>query len=411
MEQFSKISLKHWRQFDSIDIDLSKQTTVLTGPNGCGKTTILNVLSNHFGWNLQFASAPFLGKKRKNKIFSDLKKVLETEEPSNGAENVGYIKYLSGATCQLQVPPSNPQNPQYNVQYNGQQPVIGLHIPSHRPAITFQRVDQLPTNPKNNQQQYQEFQQLLLQTYGSANVRNPGLVLKQSLISLALFGYGNEAVEENYEYRTLFEGFQDVLRYLLPESLQFQKLEVRMPDVVLITKTGDFLLDSMSGGVNSLFGIAWQIHMYGADKDHCTVIIDEPENHLHPSMQRTLLPSLEKAFPKYRFIIATHSPFIVTSNPDANVFGLIYNDRHRIESEHLDEFDLASSPDKVLREILDVPSTIPVWVEKKIMDVFSKHDLIEDKKEKIERIFTELKELGLSELVGGYNPKEKADGK
>jgi len=56
---------------------------------------------------------------------------------------------------------------------------------------------------------------------------------------------------------------------------------------------------------------------------------------------------------------------------------------HRIVSEHLDEFDLASSPDKVLREILDVPSTIPIWVEKKIMDVFSKHDLIEDNKEKI----------------------------
>lgn len=409
MELFSEIELKHWRQFDSINIDLSKQSTVLTGPNGCGKTTILNVLSNHFGWNLQFAPAPFVGKKKKKKIFSDLRKILESEEPTDNAENVGHIKYSSGGICQLLVPPSNPQNPQYHLQYSGQQPVVGLHIPSHRPAITFQKVDQLPTNPKNNQQHYQEFQQLLLQTYGSANVRNPGLILKQSLISLALFGYGNQAVEENSEYTQLFEGFQDILRYLLPESLQFQKLEVRMPDVVLVTKTGDFLLDSMSGGVNSLFGIAWQIHMYGADKVNCTVIIDEPENHLHPSMQRTLLPSLEKAFPKYRFLIATHSPFIVTSNPDANVFGLIYNERHRIVSEHLDEFDLASSPDKVLREILDVPSTIPVWVEKKIMDVLRKHELIEDGKDKINLIFSELKELGLSDLIGGYHPRKEED--
>jgi len=125
-----------------------------------------------------------------------------------------------------------------------------------------------------------------------------------------------------------------------------------MPDVVLITDSGDFSLDAMSGGVSSLFGIAWQIHMYGADKDSCTVIIDEPENHLHPSMQRTFLPKLERAFPKYRFIVATHSPFIVTSNPKANVFGLIHREEKQIFSEHLENSDLAASPNKVLRDIL-----------------------------------------------------------
>jgi predicted ATP-binding protein involved in virulence len=173
------------------------------------------------------------------------------------------------------------------------------------------------------------------------------MVLKQSLISLALFGFGNEVVRENREYKELFEGFQQILSIILPASIGFKSIEIRMPDVVLVTESGDFSLDAMSGGVSSLFGIAWQIHMYGADKGSCTVIIDEPENHLHPSMQRTLLPSLEKAFPNYRFIIATHSPFIVTSNQNANVFGLFHNQEKRIVSEHLEHADLASSPDRV----------------------------------------------------------------
>ena len=410
MELFSQLHLEYWRQFESVNIEFNAQTTVLTGANGCGKTTILNVLSRHFGWNISFISTPYIGKKKKKKIFSDLKKVIESEQATSQATKVGSITYRNGGYCELLVPPGNDQNPQYQLQYSGQQPVVGLHIPSHRPAITFQRVDQLPTNPKNSQQQYQEFQQLLLQTYGSANVRNPGLVLKQSLISLALFGYGNTAVEGNAEYRDLFEGFQNVLEIMLPESLGFQRLEVRMPDVVLITRTGEFALDAMSGGVNSIFGIAWQIHIYGADKDHCTVIIDEPENHLHPSMQRTLLPSLEKAFPKYNFIIATHSPFIVTSNPNANVYSLYYNDEHRIVSEHLSSADLASSPEQVLREVLNVPTTIPVWVEEKIASILAKYDGMPDNEEKIEKLFQELKNSGVSESLSKLPTRKKGAG-
>ena len=43
MEQFKRLKLSGWRQFDNVDISFEGQTTVLTGGNGCGKTTILNV--------------------------------------------------------------------------------------------------------------------------------------------------------------------------------------------------------------------------------------------------------------------------------------------------------------------------------------------------------------------------------
>lgn len=405
MEQFQHLKLSGWRQFDNVDINFEGQTTVLTGGNGCGKTTILNVLSRHFGWNMNFSATPFIGKKKRKKIYTDLKRIFESEEVPNQAETIGKLSYSTGGECLLQVPQNSSKNPQYSLGYQNQKQVIGLHIPSHRPAITFQSVDSLPVNPKTIQQHYQEFQQLLLSTYGSANVRNPGLVLKQSLISLALFGYGNEAVEGNEEYKELFLGFQEILKVVLPKTLGFERLEVRMPDVVLVTRTGEFPLSSMSGGVNSLFGIAWQIHMYGADKESCTVILDEPENHLHPSMQRSLLPDLAKAFPKYKFIIATHSPFIVTSNPDANVYGLIYNDSHRIVSEHLGKVDLAGSPDKVLREILDVPTTLPIWVEDKISEILQKYEGSPDTEEKITKMFDELKSMGLNDSLSLFNYK------
>lgn len=233
------------------------------------------------------------------------------------------------------------------------------------------------------------------------------MVLKQSLISLALFGYGNEAVQENQEYKQLFLRFQEILRTILPETLGFERIEIRMPEVVLVTKTGEFPLSSMSGGVNSLFGIAWQIHMYGADKNGCTVILDEPENHLHPSMQRSLLPSLARAFPDYKFIIATHSPFIVTSNPDAKVYGLLYNSEKRIVSQHLSETDLAGSPDKVLRDVLDVPTTLPIWVENRISEILKKYEGQPDTEEKINSMFEELKRSGLNASLSMFEDKKE----
>lgn len=403
---FSRVQITNqWRQFHSVDIDLSKQVTVLTGANGCGKTTLLTILSNLFGWHINFVATPHFSKKRNTKFFSDIRRIIFDDIPDEpNANKVGSISYSDGSLCQLLTPQNNSQTPQYQLQYSIRNSIEGLYIPSHRPAISYQPVASIPTNPKNNQQHYQEFQSLLLESFGSGNSRNPGMVLKQSLISLALFGYGNQAVAENKEYSNLFETFQKILRIVLPGNIGFEKIEIRMPDVVLVTKTGDFSLDAMSGGVNALFGIAWQIHMYGAAREKCTVLIDEPENHLHPSMQRTLLPNLAKAFPNCQFIVATHSPFIVTSSPDANVFALIHNAENQIVSEHLGQADLAGSPDKVLREILEVPSTIPLWVEDKIREILVKHQdgLNSNNRESIGTIFQELKEMGLNESLSGF---------
>jgi predicted ATPase len=406
MTTFSTIKLDNWRQFDHVEIDLRSQTTVLTGSNGCGKTTILNILSKHFGWNVNFTATPYNNKKNE-KLFSDFQHIKELELSNTHLNSIGIgeIVYDNGTVCNISIPGSSTSQ-QYQMQMFGSpQAVRGIHIPSHRPVTTFQQVNQIPTNPKTKQQQSQAFQQLLLQTYGSSNVQNPGMILKESLISMALFGYGNEAVMENRGLMNLYESFQEKLKILLPSSIGFQKLEVRMPEVILVTDTGDFTLDSMSGGVNSIFAMTWQIHMYGEEGESCTVIIDEPENHLHPSMQRALLPNLAAAFPEYHFIIATHSPFIVTSNPDAKIYALLYDHNKKVVSREIDGSNLAASPDEVLREILDMPSTLPIWVEQKISEVLTRHESNPDEKEKVAAIYKDLQDAKVASFLKDYHVK------
>jgi hypothetical protein len=43
------------------------------------------------------------------------------------------------------------------------------------------------------------------------------------------------------------------------------------------------------------------------------ILIDEPENHLHPRIQKTI-PKILQYFPTFQFFIATHSPFIITAS-------------------------------------------------------------------------------------------------
>ena len=50
------------------------------------------------------------------------------------------------------------------------------------------------------------------------------------------------------------------------------------------------------------------------------VLIDEIEMHLHPAWQWKILDALRETFPKVQFIIATHSPIILSSAKDAALY-------------------------------------------------------------------------------------------
>lgn len=58
-----------------------------------------------------------------------------------------------------------------------------------------------------------------------------------------------------------------------------------------------------------------------ADQTRGTVLIDEIDLHLHPSLQAKVLKGLHHAFPKIQFIATTHAPMVMTSveNNEENV--------------------------------------------------------------------------------------------
>ncbi|MBN1961679.1 MAG: ATP-binding protein [Deltaproteobacteria bacterium] len=54
----------------------------------------------------------------------------------------------------------------------------------------------------------------------------------------------------------------------------------------------------------------------------CILLLDEPEVHLHPRLQLSVLPALAKLIPGAQIIAATHSPMVAASLEDAIVYNL-----------------------------------------------------------------------------------------
>ena len=56
--------------------------------------------------------------------------------------------------------------------------------------------------------------------------------------------------------------------------------------------------------------------------EEAVVLVDEIDLHLHPKWQRDLVPTLSKIFPNVQFIVTTHSPHVLQSMEDVNLYVL-----------------------------------------------------------------------------------------
>lgn len=424
--KFSSLLIEGWRQFGYVHIELHPRLTVITGANGAGKSTILRIFAQHFGFEKSYLATPFLKNSGEytyesgvfSKILHDLWSLFFSNNRKfveDGHATVGSIAYSNNFQSDIFVPVTT--TAEYQLGIGGKQDVKGLHIDSHQTFARFQQVTQIPAQFNSIRAVYNSYNGEVISRYlDKLPSSSPLMRMKEAIIAMAMFGEGNSGVEGNRIVLDAYKAFVEKLRIILPENIGFIDIAIRSPEIVLLTRSGDFLIDAASGGLMALIDLTWRIHLFSVHNSEFVVTFDEPENHLHPTIQRSLMRRLLEAFPKVQFIVATHSPFMVSSVKESNVYALRYvsnstgklqsdqimpSEASRVRSECLDTIDKAGTASEILREVLGVSVTSPEWVEEKINQIVESYREKKIDAEMLDALRRDLASIGYEESYFG----------
>ena len=279
------------RNIKNLDIKLSdteRKHLILTGKNGSGKTSLLEAMRGLFGYFYRNLSSD-----------TDIDSSWET--PESARDYLFHIRVdFSGIT-------NNYEAFKYLWAYIG---ANKGRIPDLRPPKQVEKAPSL-----------------------SVVERFDSMVNERAMHymnSLKLRAAYPKSAEEKETIERWFDNLQTALAEIYDnEKLSLSYDAEHLDFQILIPGFEPFSLNNMADGysafVSILFEIILRINDSNAVVDYNrqgVVLIDEIETHLHVELQKRVLPFLTKMFPNVQFIVATHSPFVITSLDNAVVFDL-----------------------------------------------------------------------------------------
>ena len=378
------IKLQKVRNLPAIEIPFDSETKkhlILTGPNGSGKTTVLNELKEYCK-GIQTKLLIHCNHAINEAKTSKYEDVFATEKGSiyrtviTNQEN--ELRDASTAIISFN------DSIAFYSQYLRKEYII-CFFDAHRKASFIEPKGPSKIERKNTVEESigKYFVQLLV------NLR--------SRRSFARDDNDTKTVEQ---IKRWFENFEKALAILLGHSefvLKFDSVDFNFT----IEEKGKepYHFSQLSDGYSALLSIVSELMLRMSLEPLATydkyglVFIDEIENHLHVELQKKVLPFLTSFFPNLQFIVTTHSPFVLSSIADSVVFDLESQKRYTDFSDY--------SYSSIIEDYygVDTYSEIIVNNVKEIEGMLQKENLTDDELARIKLLYDSVNELPEKQFV------------
>jgi ABC-type cobalamin/Fe3+-siderophores transport system ATPase subunit len=293
--QLKSVNVKNRPPIKNFEIDNLSNVVVLAGPNGIGKTRLIQQIIN------------LLQNPNPDPTLSICVEATSPEEiKSWGRESLNTLN------------PNDSMTLRQHIQRNRRRGKFVSSIINFDSSRTFEQVQPFAWN--------WNFQDPLAEEIGWNLLSNPFKNRYQDTIH-ALYkkiGYYRTEISHRYEKLRIegktempieqvdpLEKYKNVFSLLLsPKKLEDIPLSNPM---IQYSDNGQILpIESLSSGEREVFTVVFDLLLH--EPSDCIIFFDEPEVHLHPELNFRLLRALETVGERNQFVFCTHSPDIITQS-------------------------------------------------------------------------------------------------
>ena len=388
------LDIDHWRQFNHINMSLHPRVNIIAGVNGTGKTTLISILSSALGIRdlrrLEYQHTNMLISYFYSLIrffsfrewFAD--GIIGNLKLSNGFSYRIFERHYTNTSCTW-IPCED---------------LHGYRCSSDRFSLSrrfysfFLRFV------------YLIWYILLCSTIGLLTIALTRSAFQYTILFQLVFAIIFIYISlEFISYIPVSGSFiyinvvQDILHFLKPNYIQqYEKNNVplvkaclritsnicpeantlRLTDdnsrIIILSPSGlELDINQISHGYAAILEIVWRLCLLERFGLPYVVLMDEPEIHLHPGLQRRFLHNLIKSFPNAQFIIATHSPFIMGASSDAHVYILKQDKEGLVSSFFLSDLNKGGSANELLRDAFELTFTQGIWIEDEVRAILKEY--------------------------------------
>jgi len=361
--KIEKVHIKSVKGIKDLELSFKKDDKildliVLAGVNGSGKTTILEAIKDFFNnKNINFGD---IEKSNVNlKIFfEDFEKKQIEEAEKSSIDN--YEHKLQDFFSAL-------QSYEYNRKNNGE-------YYSYLIAKFFENPPKIIYVPAENKfEEIQTYSTTLSKEYEFINTINSNVIGDIPSYIATRRNY-LATIEENLTMKEVTNKVVNEINSIfnileLDAKLKgFSKDEKTLP--IFENSAGEeFDINDLSSGEKQLFLRTLSIKML--EPNNSIILIDEPELSLHPKWQQRIIEVYKKIGENNQIIVATHSPHILGSVSNENIFILYRNENGKIETKTGDELDSSYGQpvERVLKDIMGLESVRTPKIDRDIQEL------------------------------------------